>query len=374
MKYFSVIPREAIDTYKADFRRNPVGTGPFMFKSWHEGTKLILVKNPGYFEKDENGNRLPYLDAMTVSFIKDRETAFMELLSGKFDMLSGADAFNTNEVLDKDGQLRDLYRKKFTLQKGTFLKTDYVGILVDESIPAVKNSPLRLKKIRQAMNYGFDRDKMIKYLRNNLGQAAHAGFIPPGLKSYDTAAVKGYDYNPDKTASLLAEAGYPHGKGLPDITLHVAEMYKEQVEFIQSQLAQNNIRIQISVEKASVLRQAVNSGEFLLFKKSWVADYADEENYMSLFYSKNFAPKGVNYSHYKNEEFDRLYEMSLGENDLDKKRKLYQQMDQLVVDDAPVITLFYDEVIRLVNHRVQGLTTNPMNLLDLKRVKISAKD
>ena len=162
MKFFSVVPKEAVTHYKLNFRRNPVGTGPFMFKLWDEGTKLVLLKNKRYFEKDEQQNPLPYLDAVTVSFIKDRETAFMELLNGKFDMLSGADAFNTNEVLDKNANLRDFYSKKFYLQKQTFLKTDYIGILIDTTVSIVKKSPLKLRAVRQAINYAFDRDKLIK--------------------------------------------------------------------------------------------------------------------------------------------------------------------------------------------------------------------
>ena len=368
-KFFSVLPYEAIDYYKQDFRSNPVGTGPFEFKAWEEGTKLILLKNEHYFERDKNNQALPYLDAVTVSFIKDRETAFMELLNGRFDMLSGADAFNTNEVLDKEGNLLDLYAKKFNLQKQTFLKTDYIGILVDENIPLVKNSPLRLKAIRQAINYGFDRDKLVKYLRNNLGEAAHAGFIPKGMKSYNPAIVKGYTYSPDKVRALLKEAGFPEGKGLPEIALHITDIYKEQVEFIQSQLAENNIKVQINIEKVSVLRQAVNNCEYLLFKKSWVADYADEENFMSLFYSRNFSPQGVNYSHYKNPLFDKAYEEVQKENNVAKKTALYQKMDSLVTDDAPFIALYYDQAVRLVRKNIYNLTTNPMNLLNLKAVK-----
>lgn len=368
MKYFSVIPYEAIDYYKSDFRRNPVGTGPFAFRLWEEGTKLILVKNPAYFERDAQGSPLPYLDAVTVSFIKDRETAFMELLNKKFDMLSGADAFNTNEVLDKEGNLRELYAKKFYLQKRTFLKTDYIGILVGNDLPLVKHSPLRLKAIRQAINYGFDRDKLTKYLRNNLGKPAHSGFIPEGMKSYAPDKVPGYTYRPDKVSALLREAGFPDGKGLPELTLHVTNDYKEQVEFIQSQLAENHIKVSISIEKASVLRQAVTSCEYNLFKKSWIADYADEENFMSLFYSKNFAPEGVNFFHFRNEQFDRAYEKAQKENDPVKKVELYRLMDSLVIDEAPVVPLFYDEVVRLVGHHIKGLGTNPMNLLNLKYV------
>lgn len=368
MKFFSVLPHEAIEMYRQDFRKHPVGTGPFVFKIWDEGTKLILLKNENYFERDEKGQRLPYLDAVTVSFMKDRETAFMELLNGRFDMLSGADAFNINEVLDKEGNLRDLYEKKFYLQKQTYLKTDYLGILVDEDLPSVKNSPLKLKVIRKAINYGFDRNKLIKYLRNNIGIPGKSGFIPAGMKSFDTVEVKGYYYDPARVQQLLKEAGFPNGKGLPELTLHSTDVHREQLEFIQSQLAENNINVQVSIDKLSVLQQAVNNGEYLFFKKSWLADYADEENFMGVFYSKNFSPLGANYCHYNNPEFDKLFEAAQKETDPSEKTKLYRQMDQMVTEDAPVVVLYYDQVVRLVSHKVKGLSTNAMNLLNLKTV------
>jgi oligopeptide transport system substrate-binding protein len=369
MKYFSVIPREAITRYGDDFRRNPVGTGPFRYKSWDEGQKLILVKNDAYFEHDAQGVRLPYLDAVTVSFIRDRETAFMELLNGRFDMLSSAEAFNANEVLDRKGKLRELYLDKFYLQKETYLKTDYIGMLIDGSSPQLKNSPVRIKAIRQAINYGFDRRKLTSYLRNNLGVPATSGFIPKGMPSFDTSAVKGYSYRPDKVRELLKEAGFEGGKGLPEMTLHVSDNYKEQVEFIQSQLAKNGIRVNVSIEKAAVLREAVTRGEYELFKKSWVADYPDEENFLSIFYSKNFSPAGANYFHFKSEEFDRLYEEVLKETDPGKKTLIYRKMDQLVTSEAPFIALFHDEVVRLVSKRIEGFATNPMNLLKLTTVR-----
>lgn len=372
MKYFSVIPYEAADFYGQDFRRNPVGTGPFKFKLWEEGTKLVLLKNEKYFEFDGN-TRLPYLNAVTISFVKDRETAFMELLNGKYDMLSGADAFNINEVLDKNGNLQPIYAEKFVLQKQNFLKTDYLGILVDENIDLVKKSPLRIKALRKAINYGFDRVKMVKFFRNNIGYPATAGFIPNGLPSFDEKIVKGYTYNPEKVRQLLIEAGYPDGKNLPEITLHTTDNYLEQIEFIQSQLAENNIKVNISVDKPVVLRQAVASCEYNLFKKSWVGDYADEENFMNSFYSKNFSPVGSNYTHYKNPEFDVLFEKAVREPNREVKNVLYQQMDQMLIDDAPFVPLYYDQVIRLVHKNIKDLNTNAMNLLNLKLVKKELK-
>ena len=94
---------------------------------------------------------------------------------------------------------------------------------------------------------------------------------------------------------------------------------------------------------------------------------------MSLFYSKNFAPMGSNYTHYKNPEFDILFEKVIREQNREVKNAMYQKMDQMLIDDAPVVPLYYDQVIRLVSKRIQGLTTNPMNLLNLKTVKKSNK-
>ncbi len=368
MKYFSVVPKEAIEHYKEEFRRNPIGTGPFKYKYWEEGTRLVMHKNTNYFEYD-GANRLPYLDAVSVSFIKEKESAFMQFLKGDIDMLSGIDAFNPSEVLDADGKLKAFYKEKFFMQTQPYIKTDYIGILIDESMDKVKNSPLKQKALRKAINYAFDREKLIKYFHNNIGVPANAGFIPAGLSSYNPKKVKGYYYNPEKVNQLLTEAGYPNGKGLPDITLHTTENFIEIVEFIQGQLSESNIKLKISMENATVLKTGVAKNEFNMFKKSWIGDYADEENFMSLFYSKNFSPEGFNYTHYKNPDFDRLFEMANSEQNDSIKISLYQQMDQMVIDDAPIIPLYYDQIIRLVKPNISNLNTNPMNLLNLKRVK-----
>jgi peptide/nickel transport system substrate-binding protein len=368
MKFFSVVPEEVVTKYKEDFRRNPVGTGPFKFKYWEEGTRLVMHKNEKYFEF-ENNQRLPYLDAVSVTFIREKEAAFMQFLKGDIDMLSGIDAFNPAEVLDADGKLKSFYQDKFYLQTQPYIKTDYIGILVDDSLPHVKNSPLKLKAIRKAINYAFDRDKLIKYFHNNIGYPANAGFIPKGLKSFQPKKVKGYYYSPEKVKKYLAEAGFPNGKGLPVITLHTTENYMDILEYIQGQLNENNIKLKINIQNSTVLKTGVAKNEFNMFKKSWIGDYADEENFMSLFYSKNFSPKGFNYTHYRNEEFDELFDQAQLEKNDSVKTTLYQKMDQLLIDDAPVIPLYYDQIIRLVRHNVSHLGNNPMNLLNLKQVK-----
>jgi len=369
MKYFSVVPQEIVNNYKEDFRKNPIGTGPFSFKMWEEGTQLTMVKNPNYFEKDVNNNPLPYLDAVSISFIKDKETSFMQFMKGDLDMISGMDAFNPSEVLDDKGKLKPFYKKKFALQTQPYLGTDYLGFLIDEKEGSVKNSPTTNRNVRRAINYAIDREKIIKYFHKNLGIPATAGFIPAALPSYNPNKVKGFTYNPDKSRELLLEAGYPGGKNLPEIFLFCTETYTDMFEFIQSELAESGIKIKIMVEKPSVLTQAIANNEIPFFRKSWIGDYPDEENFMSLFYSKNFSPKGFNYTHYSNPIFDKCYEQARTCLSDSIKISLYQKMDQMLIDDAPIVPLYYGEVVRLVSHKISDLNTNPMNLLNLKQAK-----
>jgi len=105
------------------------------------------------------------------------------------------------------------------------------------------------------------------------------------------------------------------------------------------------------------------------FRGSWIADYPDAENYLALFYSKNFSPGGPNYTHYSNPKFDILYEQAMLETDDIKRYSLYQEMNQMLSNDAVIVPLYYDEVIRFVNNNVLGLESNPMNLLILKNVQ-----
>jgi peptide/nickel transport system substrate-binding protein len=105
------------------------------------------------------------------------------------------------------------------------------------------------------------------------------------------------------------------------------------------------------------------------FRASWVADYPDAENYLSLFYSENYAPNGPNYTHFKNDTYDQLYMQSLSVSDNKKRLELYNQMDQMIIDDASVVVLFYDEVLRFTQKNVSGLGINPTNLLELKKVR-----
>lgn len=368
MQYCSVVPHEAVEKYGNDFRRHPVGTGPFRFVAWEEGQALVLQRNPRYFETDSAGDHLPYLDGIKVSFYDSKATEFLLFRQQQLEFINDIDASFKDEVLTKNGTLRPAWEKKIALDVSPYLNTEYLGILVDTNNVLLKGSPLRLKKIRQAINYGFDRRKMILYLRNSLGTPAESGFVPMGLPSFDSSAVKGYHYDPVICRRLLAEAGFPDGRGLPAIKLFTIAIYAEMGNFIAKQLEEAGIKVQVEVMQKSLLLDLTSNSRAPFFRGSWIADYPDAENYLSVFYSKNPAPP--NYTRYNNPAFDAAFEKAITEVNDSLRYILYRQADQIMIGDAPVVPLWYDKAVRLVQKKVKGFHGNGLNLLELRRVRI----
>lgn len=366
MQYCSIVPEEAVKKYHSDFRRHPVGSGPFQFVAWQEGQGLILKKNRHYFEIDSTGARLPYLDGIRVSFYDSKATEFLLFRQGKLHFINEIDASFKDEVLTKKGTLHKEWAGKVVLHTHPFLNIEYLGILTDTSNSLVKNSPIRLKKIRQAINYGFDRQKMVLYMRNSIGIPAQSGFVPAGLPSFDSTKVKGYRYNPQLARQLLKEAGYTTGS-LP-IKLLTIPVYANMADFIARQLEDIGISVQVEVVQKSLLLEMTSTSKALFFRGSWIADYPDAENYLSVFYSKNPAPP--NYTRYRNKEFDALFERALAENNDSARYQLYRQADQVMIQDAPVVPLWYDVLIHLVQPGVEGFEPNPLNLLELRKTRI----
>lgn len=363
MKYCSVVSKEAVEEFGTTFRANPIGTGPFQFKLWVENTKLVFRRNPLYFEKDKQGNQLPYLEAVAITFLSDKQSEFMQFIQGNLDFMKSLDASYKDEILSTDGKLQPKYENQIKMQTGSYLNTEYLGVYMNVD----KKYPTTSKLIRQAINYGFDREKMMTFLRNGIGTPAINGFIPKGLPSFN--GQKGYSYQPKKSKQLIEEYKKQTGNNTPEVTITTNSNYLDLCEFIQRELQKLGLKTSIDVIPPSTLRQGKANGKLPIFRASWIADYPDAENYLSLFYSKNFTPNGPNYTHFKNEFFDDLYEQSIKETNNKIRYKLYQKMDSIIISEAPVIPLYYDEVIRFRQKNVEGLGINPIDLLNLKRVR-----
>lgn len=359
MVYCSVVPKEEVERHGKNFRRNPCGTGPFRFQYWKEGVKLVLRKNENYFE-----HPLPYLDAVAITFIADRHTAFLEFIKGNLDFINSLDPSYKDEILTPRGQLKEKYAHRIHMHTTPYLNTEYLGFRIENP-----EGPIADHRIRQAINCGFDRKKMITYLRNNIGQPGTGGFVPLGLPGFDTLPSYGYQYDPHRAASLLAEAGYPNGENLPPLKLSTTPTYLDLCKYIQQQLGLLGIRVQIDVNPPAALRSQIGEGKNAWFRGSWVADYPDPENYLSLFYSPNRTPAGPNYTRFSNPQFDSLYLRARTCTSPTQRTALYKTMDSLVISHAPVIVLYYDQILHFTHKNISGLRTNAMNCPDLRHVR-----
>ncbi|MEO6950055.1 MAG: ABC transporter substrate-binding protein, partial [Ginsengibacter sp.] len=197
---------------------------------------------------------------------------------------------------------------------------------------------------------------------------AESGFIPAGFPSFDSSKVKGYHFDPAKALQLLKEAGFPGGAGLEPIKLLTVPVYGDLASYIANELGKIGIRINVEIIQKSLLLEQTSKSEALFFRGSWIGDYPDAENFLSVFYGKNPAPP--NYTRYNNPQFDKLYEDALAEKDDSLRYIIYRKADQLMIQDAPVVPLWYDMVIWLVQPNVKNFIPNSLNLLELRRVKL----
>lgn len=366
MRYCSVVPQEVTAFYGNEFRSNPIGTGPFKFKRWEEGVKLVLRKNELYYEKDEDGSQLPYLEAVAITFLPDKQSEFLQFAQGNIDFLNSLDPSYKDEILTASGTLREKYQDQVNFEKVPWLNTEYIGFYLDSNTPEVQSTLLR-----KAVNYGFDREKMITYLRNGIGKPAVNGFIPKGLPGFDN--LEGYNYNPALAKELVATYIEETGDNTPRLTIGTNSQYLDICEYIQRELQKAGLDVQIDVMPPSTLRQMKSSGDLDSFRASWIADYPDAENYLSLFYSNNFTPNGPNYTHFKSTVFDSLYEKSLSITNIDERKQYYIKMDSLIIEQSPIIPLYYDEVVRFTQKTITGFKPNAQNFLVLKYVKKAKK-
>lgn len=372
-QYARIVPHEAISFFGEDFRSNPVGSGPFQFAFWLEDVALVFHKNQNYWMHDKAGNQLPHLDAVKVSFVRDKSAEYLGLLQGEYHFISGLHPAFKDELLTPSGGLRPEYNDRIRLAQTPFIKTDYIGILVDDDLEFSKNHPLNDVRVRRALSLATDRKKMTRFLRNNSVYPALGGFIPKGLPAHNELKEEQV-FDLPEARRLLAEAGYPNGEGIPEIPLVTTADYADLCEFLQFEWSKIGVRIKVDVMAGSVHRERVARSQALMFRKSWLADYADEENFLLLFHSKNFTPRGPNYTHYKRPYFDQLYDSAMVTVNDDHRLNLYRKLDSMVVDDAPVISLYYDRVTHFIRHEVENFTPNPVNMLDLREVRLTESD
>ncbi len=358
MAYCFVVPQEAVTHFGADFGKNPIGTGPFKFANWKEGIRLNLVKNETYFESSTI-NKIPKLDAISISFIQSKQSELLEFMQGKLDVFTGLESSFKDEILTANGSLKEKYKANFELSTAPFLNTEYLAFNVEDKTSIVNNA-----QFRKAISLAIDREAMVKYLRNNVGKPANGGFTPVGLPGHVNFNTKAYSQT--QALAIIKELSI---KQKQPLVLTTTKDYLDLCILVQKNLADVGISVKVDVIPSSLLKQQKSAGDLAFFRSSWIADYPDAENYMACFYSENKAPNGPNYTRLQSAQFDKLYERVIAESTARNRKDLFEQMENILREEQPFVLLFYDESLWLKAKSIQNFEVNALNYLDLRQVE-----
>ena len=375
-----VFPKEAVEKYGTEMRINCIGTGPFRIKNIKEGEVVILEKNPDYWGFDEHGNQLPYLDAIQISFIKEKKAEMLEFQKGNLYMMFRIPVELYKEIMG-NYQNANANKMDFDIQSVEALGTNYYGLLLTG--PAFSK-----KEVRQAFNYAIDREKIVNFTLQGEGVPGSYGIVPPvetfEKQGYNFASLSGYSLNINKAQELMKKAGYTNGKGFPKTSLTINsggnERNQQIAEVIQKMLKENlNIDIDINVIPFAEQLDACQSGKLDFFRVAWSADFPDPNTFLSLFYGKNVPqdPNEKSYfntSRFKNQLFDEKFERALKEPDLALRMNLYKECDQILLDEAAFIPVFYEENARLIQKNVRNFPANSMEYRDFSKVYFVPKN
>jgi peptide/nickel transport system substrate-binding protein len=362
MPYGYVLPEEAARRLGKQLRTTPLGSGPFRLRHWDEGRRLLLERNPTYHDP-----HTPWLNGVDIRFLTDRLVAFNEFLAGRIDLLDGLDKSFQYRVIQPDGQLKPSVAGRLRLRTGPQLTTEYLGFRTSDP-----RSPLANPKVRLALHHAINKRELTRVVRRGLGQAATGGLVPPGTPGFppDSVVVVSPEYNPRRALELLAAAGYPKGQGLPTFTLLTSPAAVQQAELIQRDWAALGVRLEIEQAEGTVQRERVYNGTADIWRASWMADYPDAENYLSLLASRNLAPHGPNTTRWQNPAYDRLLERATQTLAPDERHRLYHRAESLHLAESPVIPLYYYASVRMVRPYVRHEPMCAMNLVfPLKHIR-----
>ena len=368
-----IYPKEAEDKYGIDMRINAVGTGPFSINvdDVEEDISIILKKNPNYHLKDEFGNQLPYLDAISIQFIKDKKTELFEFRKGNLDMIYRLPTEYIIEILEETMPGANGEYSQFQLQRSPEMMTQFLTLNNQKGV--FKN-----KYVRKAFNFAIDRTTILDFVLNGEGYApGNHGITPPVFSNYNIESIKGYKLNIDSARYYLNKAGYGEGRGFPTLQFLLnaeGERNTNVAVEIQKQLKDHiNVDVELQILPFAQLLEKSYSGEYNILRAAWVADFPSPENFLWIFSSKD-VPNSLdeasypNVARYINKNFDKDYESALKAKTIREANEYFRKAEMQLMEDAPVIILWYDEGYRLIQSFVKNFPNNPMQYRDLGKV------
>jgi peptide/nickel transport system substrate-binding protein len=365
-----IIPREAIEFYGKDYFKNPVGTGAFRFKQWKEDQDVTLERNPKYWQFDDAGNRLPLLDEVKFTFIKDDKTLLASFERGTHDENFTLPTESFQQYITPQKSLTASYKDKYVLQHVTAMNTYFFDFLCSKP-------PFNNRALRRAFSFAVDRDKLVKYILKGAPHGpAHHFIVPPAFAGYPIESVKGIAYDLDSARYWLAQAGFKNGADVGKIELAVYNEPRPMqiAQAVQSMIQEGlGITVELRVMQTAQLLDASEDGTLQFWLTRWYADYPEIENFLNLVYGR-LVPKDQtmksypNSTRWNNEAFNHIFDKALATTNDTERLKLYAEAENIAAFDAPIIPLFYEEHYRLLQKWVRDNPLDAMNRIDMKFV------
>ena len=326
---------------------NIVTNGPFLLTGWQHEKEITLKANANFFRGK------PALDRVTMLMINEKTTAAAMYDQGNLDFMDD----HSIPPLDKP-RLSKLPEYKLVPQ----LRGEYYGFAVDRK-------PFDDPRLRQAFALAIDREVFPKILRG--GQMPATSWIPPGMLAHNREI--GLRFDPEQARRLLKQAGYPEGKGLPEIVLgyNTDEEKKLVAEAIQSMWQKHlNVVVKLENQEWKVYLKKLQNDPFVVHRAGWGADYPDPDNFMKLFTSNS----GNNHGRWKNPKFDQLLEQAARESDNAKRTRIYDEAQRILTEiDAAIVPLYWKSEPTVLSPRFTGLEYNAMARMDLRNVRAARK-
>lgn len=336
----SIVPREDALRRGAEFASHPVGTGPFRFASWRRDDQVVLEAFREHFRG------APYLDRIVFRVIPAEITRFNEYKTGHLDYTD-----------IPTGHCR-------AVQRDAGLKRE-VAIWSTLGTHAVRfdveRPPFTDRRVRRAIAHAIQPQAIVDGLLEGCVVAGR-GILPPAMPGF-SPGVAAATFDPGQARRLLAEAGFPGGKGLGPITFHynAGDLNQRIAELLQAQLKEVGLTVELRRLDWAAHIKLVDEGSAGFFRQGWIADYPDPENFLTvLFHSRNVGAAG-NTSRYRNPALDRLLDEADQMPPGPARFKRYQEAEQLVLNDAVWISLYHYTSRALIKPHVKGLERSPLS-------------
>ena len=351
-----VLPKHLLETYpdisRSPLNKKPVGTGPFRFVEWKTGEKTVFEANPDYFEGR------PYLSRVITRVIPDPATMFLELKSGGIDMMGLTPLQYTRQTKTEE------FRKSFNKYRYLSFGYTYLGFRL--SHPLFSD-----RRVRQAFAHAINKKEIIDGVLFGLGQEA-TGPYKPGTWAHNPD-VKRYPYDPERAKALLAEAGWKDagGKGVLEkggrkfaftvLTNAGNESRAKTAEIIQQNLAAVGIRMEIrTLEWSAFINEFVDKRKFDAVILGW--SISQDPDQYDIWSSKKTGPKELNFVGFADAEVDRLLEEGRRTFDIEKRRKAYFRIQEILAEEQPYVFLYYPDSLPVVQKRIHGIEPAPAGI------------